>query len=87
MGRIHPMPCRDGADGIGRQRHGFRHRQVQPHQPLQAFRPPAMAVAICAEGVIWTSSAMGSCFCTAAPNVQVQNTPKDLSRKRDMSVR
>ena len=39
---IHAMPRRDGADGAGGKGHGFRHRQVKPHQALQAFRPPAM---------------------------------------------
>jgi len=49
-------------------------------------RQPWPAVEICAEGVIWTNSAMGSCFCTAAPNVQMQHTPKALSRKRDIGL-
>ena len=40
--RIDPMPRRDGAHGAGGHRHRFRHRQIKPHQPLQAFRPPAM---------------------------------------------
>ena len=30
------------ADPRGRNRMRARHRQVHPHQPLQAFRPPAM---------------------------------------------
>ena len=50
-------------------------------------RQPCKAVEICAEGVIWAKSGMGSCFCTAASCVHVQNTPKPLSRKRDMGCR
>jgi hypothetical protein len=39
---IDSMPRRDSADRGGRQGHRFRHRQIKPHKPLQAFRPPAM---------------------------------------------
>ncbi len=32
----------DGVHGAEGQRDGAGHRQVEPHQPLEAFRPPAM---------------------------------------------
>ncbi len=35
---------RQRVHGVKIQRHRWRHRHVEPDQPLQAFRPPAMAL-------------------------------------------
>ncbi|MPL94795.1 hypothetical protein SDC9_40953 [bioreactor metagenome] len=37
------LPGDDRAHRLAGQRHGLRHRQIKPDQPLQALRPPAMA--------------------------------------------
>ena len=40
--RIGHLARSNRPDGIARHRHGLRHRQVKPDQPLQALGPPAM---------------------------------------------